>query len=51
MTRFLATLILGATVLGLAACSGGGGVASIPPAPQLVQGAPNPDGGVLPPNH
>lgn len=45
MTRFLAALILGASLLGLAACSGGSN--SLPPTAQ-VQHSQNPDGGGIP---
>ncbi|MDE2572105.1 MAG: hypothetical protein KGM44_06235 [bacterium] len=48
MTRFFAAMILSATVLGLAACSGGS--TTLPPSPSAVQ-SHNPDGGLLPPNH
>ncbi|HVA36171.1 MAG TPA: hypothetical protein VNJ51_01015 [Candidatus Dormibacteraeota bacterium] len=49
MTRLLAALVLGASVLGLAACSGGG--SALPPTNTVVQAPVNPDGGLLPPNH
>ena len=51
MTRVLAALVLGASILGLAACSGGGVSSMTPTTQSVAAGQTTPDGGALPPNH
>ncbi len=50
MTRVLAALVLGASILGLAACSGGGSSSMTPVTQSMAQGQTNPDSGGMPPN-